>query len=290
MTRLDLPRNLVEAAAQDLHDRRRQWIDRLPATVAALSDRWSLRVGPPFQPGGQTSWVAPVVDAGGRDLVVKVGWTHDEGRDEAAGLRVWAGHGAVVVHDDLVDGETTVLLLERASPGSELGRALPEEAQDVVVAGLLRRLWVEPPAGHGFRSLTDMCEAWAVEHEQDERAALDPGLARAGLHLWRTLPTTAHRAVLLPTDLHGGNILAAAREPWLVIDPKPYVGDPAYDPLQHLLNCRDRLLADPGGLCDRMADLCDVDRSRFRLWMFARCAVESPWWPDLAPVAVALAP
>jgi streptomycin 6-kinase len=30
--------------------------------------------------------------------------------------------------------------------------------------------------------------------------------------------------------------------------PKPYVGHPAYDVLQHMLNCEDRLAADPVGL------------------------------------------
>ena len=55
-----------------------------------------------------------------------------------------------------------------------------------------------------------------------------------------------------------------------MIDPKPYVGDPAYDPMQHMLNCLDRLRADPRGLADRMADLCEVDPERFRLWLFAR--------------------
>ncbi len=51
--------------------------------------------------------------------------------------------------------------------------------------------------------------------------------------LFRTLPGSAEREVMLCTDLHAGNVLAAEREPWLVIDPKPYVGDPAYDILQH---------------------------------------------------------
>ena len=60
--------------------------------------------------------------------------------------------------------------------------------------------------------------------------------------------------------------------------------------MQHLLNCPGRLQADPAGLADRMAVLCDVDRERFRSWLFARCVVESPWWPELAAVAVALAP
>ena len=76
--------------------------------------------------------------------------------------------------------------------------------------------------------------------------------------------------MLLCTDLHGGSILAAQRAPWLVIDPKPYLGDPAYDVLQHMLNCEDRLAADLAGLPKRMADLAGIDADRVREWLFAR--------------------
>jgi hypothetical protein len=64
--------------------------------------------------------------------------------------------------------------------------------------------------------------------------------------LFRELPGAAASQVLLCTDLHGENILAAEREPWLVIDPKPYAGDPADDVLQHMLCCEARLATDPG--------------------------------------------
>lgn len=122
-------------------------------------------------------------------------------------------------------------------PGTPLtGVSAPE--QDVVIAGLLHRLWVDPGYGHGFRPLQHMCDQWADEFEQaaaGDLASLDPGLARAGIALFRELPATADRQVPLCTDLHAGNVLAAQREPWLVIDPKPYFGDPAYDVLQHML-------------------------------------------------------
>ena len=75
-----------------------------------------------------------------------------------------------------------------------------------------------------------------------------------------------------------------------MIDPKPYVGDPTYDPLQHLLNCDERLRADPEGLAHRMADLVDVDRERLLLWLFARCIQGSLEWPPLAEVARRIAP
>jgi streptomycin 6-kinase len=78
--------------------------------------------------------------------------------------------------------------------------------------------------------------------------------------------------VLLLTDLHAGNVLRAQREPWLAIDPKPFIGDRAYDATQHLLNCVERLRTDPPGMIRRMSDLLEVDHDRLRLWTFARLA------------------
>jgi streptomycin 6-kinase len=97
------------------------------------------------------------------------------------------------------------------------------------------------------------------------------------------------RQVLLATDLHGQNVLAAQREPWLAIDPKPHAGHPVFDPLQHMINC-ERVVTDPDGLARRHAELLGLDPDRLRLWLFARCVQGSPGWPELAEVAVRLAP
>jgi streptomycin 6-kinase len=208
---------------------------------------------------------------------------------EADGLRHWAGDGAVLLYDAYADGPTTALLLERCDPGTPLGSVRPEPEQDLVVADLLAHLW-HAPAGGPFRPLASMCRWWADSAaDKPPPEGADPGLMRAGLALFRELPATATRTVLLCTDLHAGNILAARRRPWLAIDPKPYLGDPAYDVLQHLINCRERLAADPGALADRMAGLLDLDPERVRRWLFARCVQESPEQPWLYPVAGKLA-
>jgi streptomycin 6-kinase len=149
--------------------------------------------------------------------------------------------------------------------------------------------------GYPFRPLVQMCTAWADEFEHDYAAAaaaerIDPGLAEAGTTLFRGLPQTADSQVLLATDLHGDNILAARREPWLVIDPKPYVGDPAYDLLQHMLNCEDRLAVDPAGRANPMAGLAGFDARRVRQWLFARSVQESIGSPLMRQVASQLAP
>lgn len=285
-----LPRNLVDAAVSQGRD---TWLTTVDTTVQVMQQRWSLGLGSPFQPGGQTAWVAPAGRDGVLDKVLKVAWRHPEAEHEGDGLREWDGDGAVRLHAiEAYDDETTVLLLERCVPGTELSDRAERE-QDTIVAGLLRRLWREPAPGHPYRALQQMCDWWADEFEQKAaRAAvqIDPGLAREGMALFRSLPATAPRTVMLCTDLHAGNVLAAEREPWLVIDPKPYVGDPTYDPLQHMLNCDQRLQSSPRDLAHRMADLLDLDRDRLLRWLFARCVQESPDRPELIQVARRIAP
>jgi hypothetical protein len=152
-------------------------------------------------------------------------------------------------------------------------------AQDRVIAGLLRRLWRTPPFSETFRPLQQMWDQWAQECERklaERPIPADPGHLREGIALFRSLPSSAERHVLLCTDLHADNVLATGREPWLTVDPKPYVGDPTYDALQHLLSCEDRLIENPLGLVERLAGLLDLDPHRLALWQFARCVAESP--------------
>jgi streptomycin 6-kinase len=288
MAAFPVPRYLAKTARHDQGVR--NWIADLPMIVAALAGRWSLQIGEPFQPGGQCSWTAPVTGPGGADLVLKVAFAFPGGE-----VRAWDGDGTVWLHAACQTESTYAFLIERCLPGTPLGQVLPEPDQDQVVAGLLSRLWAQPHAGYPFRPLAQMCAAWADEFEHDYAAAaaaerIDPGLAKAGITLFRELPQTAASQVLLCTDLHGDNILAAQREPWLVIDPKPYVGDPAYDLLQHMLNCEDRLAADPVGLANRMAGLAGIDAHRVRQWLFARCVQESTGSPLMRQVATRLAP
>ena len=260
-------------------------------TWRSLERRWSLTLGAPFKDEEVScAWVAPVALANGTDAVLKLGMPHMEGEHELEGLRFWNGDPTVRLLE--ADDELGAMLLERCEPGTVL-RALSESEQDLVIAKLLRRLWRSPSAPHHFRPLSAMTEYWSNQTLADIERWPDPGLVREGLRLLKELPLTASGEVLLATDLHAGNVLRSEREPWLVIDPKPFVGDPAYDATQHLFNCDARLHADPEGTIHRIADLLCVDCERVRLWTFARAAAEprDDWRHDrLMALAKVIAP
>ena len=267
---LQIPGRLVAACLGEVG--RTAWLDRLPDLVAQLIDRWSLSVGAPFD-NDETScaWVAPATRADGTRAVLKVGMPHLEGEDEIQGLRFWSGQSIVQLLE--ADEGLGAMLLERCEPGTWLRRE-PEVEQDRVIARILNRLWQPPAAAHGFRPLSAMLAHWSDETQLAVGQWLDADLVNEGLRLFRELPHSAPRNVLLATDLHAGNVLRARREPWLAIDPKPFVGDPAYDATQHLLNCQDRLRSDPDGTIRRFAELLAVDHDRIREWTFARAAAE----------------
>jgi len=251
-----------------------------------LGQRWSFTVGTPFDSDDVScAWVAPVEMIDGTAAVLKLGMPHMEGEHEIDALRYWNGDGTVRLLE--ADDTLGAMLLERCEPGTAL-RTLPEPQQDVIIARLLRRLWRAPMSPHGFRSLSAMTMYWSAETIAQAEHWPDKNLVLAGLRLFEELPQSAPSEVLLVTDLHAGNVLRAQREEWLVIDPKPLVGDPAYDATQHLLNRAARLRSDPHAAIRRLADLLDVDHERVRLWTFARAAAgPRDDWHDAALLQLA---
>jgi streptomycin 6-kinase len=267
---------------------RMAWLEQLPEIVRALQRRWGLSLAEPWSTEGSCSWVAPAVRKDGIRVVLKLGMPHMEAAHEIEGLRFWDGQPTVRLFD--ADTDRHAMLLERCEPGTSL-REWPEEDADVVIADLLHQIWRPPPAGYPFRPLSMMLASWAQETLGTRDNWTDPELVRAGLGLFEELSAASPDDVLLATDLHAGNVLRSRRRPWLVIDPKPFIGDRAYDATQHLFNCQARMTAAPQTTIRRFAGLLGVDRERVRLWMFARSAAEprANWTDDSQALARALA-
>ena len=87
---------------------------------------------------------------------------------------------------------------------------------------------------------------------------------------------------LLHGDLHHQNVLAARREPWLVIDPKGVVGEPAYDAAALLHDPVELLDAPrPGKVLKRRLYLhseeLGLDRERVRDYGIAQAVLATYW-------------
>ncbi|MFC7620776.1 aminoglycoside phosphotransferase family protein [Microlunatus sp. GCM10028923] len=264
------------------------WRQRVPDLVEHYAERWELDLGQPFG-GGSAAEVIAATTADGRDVVLKLSLPHREARGEAAALRWWDGDGAVRLlrHEP----EDYALLIERCRPGVPLtAAALPPRTRLTVAAELLARVWRHgtPPADFQLELLTDVAAEWADQIEERQHRLAPPydrTVVARGAELLRTLPLTGDREVVVHGDFNPGNVLSAAGDSWMIIDPKPMIGDPGYDFCPLLLQVDNPFdHADPAPLLlDRVklvADLVQVPPERLLAWCLARLVEAAHWYAD----------
>ena len=226
MPDLAIPDGLRATAVRWEGDHARAWLEELPSIVAAVTAEWDLELGPPFEPGGNISWVAPCRrrDDPGR-LVLKVQLPSPESHPEAMALAAWGGRGAVRLHAH--DAARCALLLERCDPGGSLHTAPDVEAAFDAAVAIAAHLHVQPPPG--MRAVAEHADGWAALLEGRGRPdGLDPALWRLALDTIRQQARPDRRLTLVHGDLNPTNVLSSERG-WLAIDPKPLVADPAWD-------------------------------------------------------------
>jgi streptomycin 6-kinase len=263
----------------------RRWLASLPTLVESVLTEWELTADAPFA-DGSASWVAPVTTADGDAAVLKISWPHPEAREEAAGLRLWDGAGAVRLlrHDPV----RWALLVERCAPGvaiHEAGLEVDEALTEAAV--VLGELWSAPAPEAGtstFDEVAGVAAGWAellrrrmVRH----RPPFDAGIVETAAALLETLPTGGeHRRVIVHGDFNPGNVLSASRRPWLAIDAKPMVGDAGYDPSPLVLQVLPPADDDPAELrrrFDLFGAVVGEDGGRLTQWGLAR-VVEAALW------------
>ena len=251
-----------------------RWLAGLPRQIAALAQEWGLRVGPAFDKDGAVSWVAPVERRDGSEAVLKITFPHDEPRFEAHALRVLGGRGAVRLLRVSEDG--FCLLLERCRLGTDLW-SLSEEEGNAVATRMLARMWRAPDPDAPYMSLSDFVANWWADLPRITAGAVyDGDVVAAAVARGQELASSQPRLVLLHGDFHPGNVLAAQREPWLFIDPKPLIGEPAYDLAQLLYNRARFLIQSDHAVAalrqqiDRFAADLGLDPARIAGWAFVK--------------------
>jgi streptomycin 6-kinase len=262
----------------------RLWLRRLPAMVEECAARWSLKVGPPFSPLTY-NYAAPAEGSGGERFVLKAGVPVRELLTEIEALRVFAGRGAARLVES--DGAAGALLLERLEPGTPLLSLCEtdDEAATSAAASVMRKLRRDVPDGHSFPTVADWGEGFRRLRERfgGGTGPFPRALVEEAESLFAELLDSSAEPVLLHGDLHHGNVLAAARDPWLAIDPKGLVGEPAYEVGALLRNPLPQLFDRPQPVrtterrIARLSEELGFDRVRVRGWGLAQ-AVLAGWW------------
>lgn len=278
MNRTDIPLGLKQRAA--LGDDWARWLDRLPSLIAELLAEWSLEPTADAM-HGFCSLVLPVRTDDGADAVVKVGFDGDaDAEHESVALAQWNGDGAVRMFR--ADPRRRALLLERLHTDDLTGLWDLEACE--IVAGLYARL--HRPASKRLASLTDVVEGWLDALRADAAIVpVPPRLIEQALHAGHGLCTDpASTGVLIHGDLHYANVLAADREPWLAIDPKPLSGDPNYEVAPLLWNRWEDVVGDVRGGLERrfwtVVDAAGLDDRRARDWVIIRTVLNAHWTVD----------
>jgi streptomycin 6-kinase len=274
---IEIPARLVRNHSEKAAD----WLAGLPGAVERYVDAWQLTVsGDPLS--GEASLILPVVRRDGTAAMLKLQSVNEESESEALALRTWNHDDVVEVFED--DPETSTLLLERLEP-----RTLDDVPDDVeatrILAELLNHLSAVP-APPGIRHLADIAAGMIEDAPGLIPQLVDPAeqaLAwRFVAQVTELLPEPGDR--LLHWDLHYYNVMAAQRQPWLVIDPKPLAGDPAFELMPAVWNRWDDLVA-TGDLSqairhrfDLMLEVTGIDRDRALGWTAGRILQNVLWF------------
>jgi streptomycin 6-kinase len=275
-----VPASLVLKGAA-LTSRGPEWRRQLPSVVAGFVERWSLKIDAPFD-GLSYNYVAPVTREDGSPAVLKLGFPSDlefaDFNAEVEALRIYDGDGAVELLE--LDMNERAMLIERADPGTDVWQ-LDEAKQIEITAAMMKRLWGAPPPG---------CRLPNARDHYERMGATAPKLAKDGFPLDRVshaiaiydMLEAASTPTVLHEDLHQANVLAAQREPWLVIDPHGLVGPPVIDTTQMILNAiwradRSEWPRVAARYVDAMSEALSLDREQVALCGASRSVLEAFW-------------
>jgi streptomycin 6-kinase len=179
------------------------------------------------------------------------------------------------------DRRRFAFLLEKLSPGENLKTICAKEDENAVRIAIetMRKFWQKPPARHDFPPL----EKWFDRLRRAEKNRFDTVYAAKAQRFFEELNPASDKKMLLHGDFHHENILSAEREPFLAIDPKGIVGNPAYDIGVFLINHAHWLKNEPD-LREKLKRAIELFGAAFaiepralRRWVFAH-SVLSAWW------------
>lgn len=254
------------------------WLRDFDRLIYDCEERWQMKMMSPFDLS--FNYVAPAKRKDGTEVVVKLVIPGDEFVSEVDALKLFNGNGIINIID--VDIEKGILILERLIPGKTLALLENEEEAAHIASQVMKKLWMPVPSNSSSIPTTFHMEKKLINIFKKNTEGLGPitkEILQEAMDNYKSMNAMPDKPFLLHGDLHHYNILMAAREPWLAIDPKGLIGDREYDVIQYLLN---KL---PNGnsthVIEKRIDIfvkeLNLDKKRILSWGFAHSVLATCW-------------
>ncbi|WP_433956781.1 aminoglycoside phosphotransferase family protein [Cytobacillus horneckiae] len=253
-----------------------EWLKQLPRLLEYCEDRWSLKIGDPYQLS--YSYVASATNNKAEEYVLKLRVPDKDCKDEEAFLKSPNEEIVRMIDSDIEKG---IILLEKLSPGHTLKIVESETEAVHIAANALKSLWKPASEAHEFQHIQDIAKGLKGIRKKynGETGPLDATLVEKAELWFPELIATMKNEVLLHGDFHHENILLHGQE-WKIIDPKGLIGDAEYDVtnflrnhLSHYPNQKEVLLK----RIDAFVEVLNLNRERLLKWGLCQ-VVLSAWW------------
>jgi streptomycin 6-kinase len=248
------------------------WLEALPGLIAELTAGWDLQMTGTARESDAFGMTIPATRDDVR-LLLRMSYPDGWFSDQTRALEAWDGRGAVrLLEVDERGGQLRVA----PEPGTPLASERNRMRALRLAADALRTLWIEPP--EGLQTVAAEVRVWLGElrtrfasvHEPFEESLVDEAE-----QLFRTYVGTQGTKLLLHGDARvDGFVMDGDRA--VAIDPKPLVGEAAFDAASLLRDLPTELVADPAAgaqllqsRLEHLTDLLDVSGSRVKGWAVA---------------------
>lgn len=277
-----LPLEFIRRIQDTFGDNGDAWLEKFPQTLIGYAQNWNLDILPHIEHLSY-NFVAPVRREDRGEAILKLGVPNHEITSEIAALRIYDGRGAARLLE--ADANGGAMLLEYVRPGVPLLEVSDDDKATEVAALTMQKLWRPISNIPGLISIED----WSMgfkrlrQHYQGGTGPFPKRLVEQAESLFPELIKSTEKTVLLHGDLHHWNILSARRQPWLAIDPKGILGDPAFEvaawmknPIT-ILNDWPNLEKVLARRLDQFSEILGFERERLLKWSLAQ-TVLSAWW------------
>lgn len=250
-----------------------RWLDSLPEITAKIAKEHNLSGLTPVD-NMTFNYVASGYQSD-NPIILKIGLNSKVLVKEASCLKAFAKQptAEVIACDD------NMIIMRRAVPGTTLKGNFPardDTATKILCTSIKELHQAVIPGNHNFYHLSELFKTL------DQTLDIPDEILTKAKRLRDELLSTTTKEALLHGDLHHDNILKNG-DGWLVIDPKGFIGDPAFEPAAYLCNPIPELLQEErlSEIIANRIKLCSAElkipEQRIADWLYAKSVLCWAW-------------